>query len=347
MNMMKALVFEKPGKIQLKEMPVPEVTQPDDVLIKVAACGVCGTDIKILEGKHVYSENTILGHEFTGTVVGVGPKVTTLRVGDRVSVDNNIRCGVCSFCRLGLDSQCVEIAKGALGVRMNGGYAEYCVAPERVCYALPAEIDDILATQVETLSPVLNGVRTVQINPWDFVLVMGFGPIGYLFAALARNVAAQVAVTEIDPFRINLAKSMGYAVFNPHVEDVGQRFVELTGGHKADVVIEAIGTEFESAIRYITPGGKLLPVGMDSSARSTIAPNDITRGAFKILGIYLGHNTMLPAIRVLQAGRVDMRPFFTEVIPLEQGLSAFPKLGLDLQTMQHIPKSAMKIVLKM
>ena len=86
---------------------------------------------------------------------------------------------------------------------------------------------------------------------------------------------------------------------------------------------------------------------MDSSARATIAPNDITRGAFKNLGIYLGHNTMLPAIRVLQAGRIYMRPFFTEVIPLKDGLSAFPKLGLDLETMQHIPKSAMKIVLKM
>ena len=89
--------LEKPGKIQLKEIPVPEVTQPDDVLIEVAACGVCGTDIKTLEGKHVYAENTVLGHEFNGTVVAVGPTVTTLKVGDRVSVDNNIRCGVRSF----------------------------------------------------------------------------------------------------------------------------------------------------------------------------------------------------------------------------------------------------------
>ena len=132
---------------------------------------------------------------------------------------------------------------------------------------------------------------------------------------------------------------MGYAVFNPHVEDVGQRYVEFTGGHKADVVIEAIGTEFESAIGYITPGGKLLPVGMDSSARAAIAPNDITRGAFKILGIYLGHNTMLPAIRVLQAGRIDMRPFFTEVIPLKTGSAPSPSWGWTWRPCSTSPRA--------
>ena len=164
MNKMKALVFEKPGKIQLKEIPVPEVTQPDDVLIKVAACGVCGTDIKILEGKHVYAENTVLGHEFNGTVVAVGPTVTTLKVGDRVSVDNNIRCGVCSFCRLGLDSQCVAHRQGRPRRGRKRRLCRVLRRPRaRLLYA-PAEIDE-LATQVETLSPVLNGVRTVQINP--------------------------------------------------------------------------------------------------------------------------------------------------------------------------------------
>ena len=344
---MKALVFKDIGKIQLEEIPVPEVTEPDDVLIKVAMCGVCGTDLKILEGKHARKKNVVLGHEFNGTVVDVGSQVKAVKVGDRVAADNNIRCGVCSFCRMGLSSQCVEIGTSALGVQRNGGFAEYCVAPDRACYPIPPEIDEVLGTQVETLAAVLNGMNVVQLRTYDYVLVLGFGPIGYLFASLARNIAAKVAVTEIDPFRIGVAQELGFTVWNPETEDIEERITEFTYGRKADAVIEAIGTQFENALKYVTPGGKFLPVGMDSSVQATVIPNDITRWAIKILGLYLGQNTMLPSIRILQAGRIDMGPYFTEIIPLEDGVGAFRKLGLDFETMQHIPKSAMKIVLKM
>ena len=339
-------MFKEVGRIQLEEIPTPEVTEPDDVLIKVAMCGVCGTDLKILEGKHVYRENTVLGHEFNGTVVQVGDRVKAVKVGDRVAVDNNIRCGICSFCRMGLSSQCVEIANSALGVQRNGGFAEYCLAPESVCYPLPPEIDEVLGTQVETLAAVLNGMNIVQLRPYDYVLVMGFGPIGYLFASLARNIAAKVAVTEIDPFRIGVAKELGFTVFNPDVDEIEEETTEFTYGRKADVVIEAIGTQFENALKCVTPGGRLLPFGMDSSVRATVIPNDITRRGTKILGGYLGQNTMLPSIRVLQAGRINMDPYFTEIIPLQEGIGAFRKLGLDLETMEDIPKSAMKVVVK-
>ena len=344
---MKALVFKGIGKIQLEEVPVPQVTQPDEVLVKVAMCGVCGTDIKILEGKHAYRENTILGHEFNGTVVAVGERAKAVKVGDRVAVDNNPRCGVCSFCRMGLSSQCAQIGTSALGVHKNGGFAEYCLVPDSVCYPLPPEIDPLLGTQVETLAAVLNGYNIVQMQPYDYVLVIGFGPIGYLFASLARHIAAKVAVTEIDPFRIGVARQLGFTVFNPERDDIEAEITRFSYGRKADVVIEAVGTEFETALRCVTPGGKLLPVGMDSSVRATVVPHDITRHAIKILGLYLGQNTMLPAIRILREGRIDMGPYFSQVMPLEQGLSALPKLGLDLETMRKIPKSAMKIVLEM
>ena len=346
MKNMKALVFKGVGRIQLEEIPVPRVSEPDDVLIKVAMCGVCGTDLKILEGKHVYRENTVLGHEFNGTAVEVGSRVRAVQVGDRVAVDNNIRCGICSFCRMGISSQCVEIGTSALGVQRNGGFAEYCLAPESVCYRLPPEIDEVLGTQVETLAAVLNGMNIVQLRPYDYVLVLGFGPIGYLFSSLARNAVAKVAVTEIDPFRIGVAKGLGFTVWNPEADDIEERITEFTYGRKADVVIEAIGTQFENALKYVTPGGKLLPVGMDLSVRATVNPNEITRWAIKILGLYLGQNTMAPSIRILQAGRIDMGPYFTEIIPLVEGISAFGKLGLDLETMQEIPKSAMKLVLQ-
>jgi len=345
MTNMKAIVFHDVGQIELTEIPIPQVTQPDDVLLKVKAVGICGSDIKIIEGKHHFKPNTVLGHEFCGEVVKVGSHVQHVKIGDRVAIDNNIRCGFCSFCRMGLTSQCVEIKTSALGVMRDGGYAEYCLVPEKQCYVLPDEIDDILGTQIETLATVVNGMNTLLMLPYDYVLILGFGPIGYLFAQFAKNIAVKVAVTEIDPFRISVAQQCGLTVWNPNEVDVVEKITKFTYGCKADIVIEATGNAIEQALQCVTPGGKVLPFGMDSSIKATIIPNEITRWATKILGLYLGQNTMVPSIRIFQESRLNMDPFFTKVIPLSEGIGAFDMLGLDIQTLTHHPKSAMKIVM--
>jgi threonine dehydrogenase-like Zn-dependent dehydrogenase len=347
MEKMQAWVFEDVGKIHLTEIPIPKVKDPDDVLLKVHAVGICGSDIKIIEGKHHFKSNTVLGHEFCGEVIEIGTHVHHVKVGDRVAIDNNIRCGFCSFCRMGLTSQCIEIKTTALGVMRDGGYAEYCLVPEKQCFVLPPEIDDILGTQVETLATVVNGMNTLLMLPYDYVMIIGFGPIGYLFAQFAKNIAAKVAVTEIDPFRIEIAKKCGLTVWNPKEVDVVEMIENFTYGRKADIVIEATGNDLKTALQCVTPGGKVLPFGMDSSITTTIVPNDITRWATKILGLYLGQNTMVPSIRIFQEERLNMKPFFTNVIPLSSGLEAFEMLGLDMKTLQHIPKSAMKLVMKM
>jgi threonine dehydrogenase-like Zn-dependent dehydrogenase len=346
MQTMKANVIRDIGKIELCELPVPQVTQPDDVLLKVSTVGICGSDIKILEGKHHYRKDIALGHEFCGKVIEIGSNVTHVKVGDRVAIDPNIRCGFCSFCRMGLTSQCVEIKKSSIGVMRNGGYAEYCLVPEKQCYGLPDEIDDILGTQVETLATVINGMNTLFMLPYEYVLIIGFGPIGYLFAQFAKNIAAKVAVTEIDPFRISVAKQCGLTVWNPEEEDIVEKISNYTDGRKADIVVEATGNALEQALQCVTPGGKVLPFGMDSSIKATVVPNDITLWATKILGLYLGQNTMVPAIRIFKEKRLNMDPFFTKIVPLEDGINAFDDLGLDLKTLTHHPKSAMKIVMK-
>ena len=346
-NNMKAWVMKDVGKLELETLPIPHVKDPDDVVLKVHYVGICGSDVKIIEGKHHFRPNTVLGHEFCGEVVEIGSHVHHIKLGDRVAVDNNIRCGMCSFCRMGLSSQCVDIKTSALGVMRNGGYAEYCIVPEKQCFVLPDEIDDVLGTQVETLATVVNGMNTLQMLPYDYVLIIGFGPIGYLFAQFAKNIAAKVAVTEIDPFRISIAKECGLTVWNPNEVDVVEKITEFTYGRKADIVIEATGNGLEQALKCVTPGGKVLPFGMDSSITASIVPNDITRWATKILGLYLGQNTMVPSIRIFQEKRLNMAPFFTKVIPLEDGLTAFDNLGLDIKTMSHHPKSAMKIVMKL
>lgn len=346
METMRALVFKKIGTIDFEQIPVPKINDPSDVIIKIAACGICGSDVKILEGKHAYKENTVLGHEFNGRVVEIGSGVATVKVGDRVAIDNNPRCGMCDFCRMGFSSQCEWIKERTIGIFKNGGYAEYAIAPESVCFKLPDEIDDITATQVETLGTVLNGMYTVQVQPWDSVLILGFGPIGYLFTSLIKNIAAMAAVTEIDPFRFAVAKKLAVPVYNPNETDVEKEVKELTKGKGFDIVIDAVGTQLENAVKYVTPGGKILAFGMDDSYKATITPYYITRRAIKILGTYIGQNTCLPAIKIFQAGKIDMKHFFTEVIALENGGTAFPRLGLDLTNLQHIPKKAMKIILQ-
>jgi len=347
MKKMKALVFKEVGKLVLEERLVPQIKEPDDVIIKISRVGICGTDVKIMEGKHHFKPDTVLGHEFCGEIVEIGSHVHHVKIGDRVAVDNNIRCGFCTFCRMGLTSQCVEIKQNAIGVMRDGGYAEYCLVPEKQCYILPDELDDTLGSQVETLATVVNGMNHLQMLPYDYVLILGFGPIGYLFAQFAKNIAAKVAVTEIDPFRISVAEECGLTVWNPQKDDIEKKITDFTYGRKADIVIEATGNALEQALTCVTPGGKVLPFGMDSSINARIVPNEITRWATKIIGLYLGQNTMVPSIRIFQENRLNMKPFFTRVIPLEEGLNAFSCLGLDPRTMKHQPKCAMKIVMTM
>lgn len=347
MDTMKAYVFKDVGNLVYEEKPIPHVTEPDDVLLKVKAVGICGSDLKIIEGKHHFRPNTVLGHEFCGEVVEIGSHVNHVKLGDRVAIDNNIRCGFCSFCRMGLTSQCVDIKTSALGVMRDGGYAEYCLVPEKQCFVLPDEIDDILGTQVETLATVVNGMNTLLMLPYDYVQILGFGPIGYLFAQFSKNIAAKVAVTEIDPFRRQVARECGLTVWDPNEVDIEEKITDFTYGRKADIVIEATGNALWQALKCVTPGGKVLPFGMDSSIETTIVPNEVTRWATKILGLYLGQNTMVPSIRIYQENRLNMNPFFTKVIPFDEGLSAFDLLGLDMKTLEHKPKQAMKIVMQM
>jgi len=343
---MKALVMKDVGKVVMEDRPMPHVVDPDDVVLKIKAVGICGSDIKIVEGKHHYKPYTVLGHEFCGEVVEVGTHVHHVKLGDRVAVDNNIRCGFCDFCRMGLTSQCVDIKTSALGVMRDGGYAEYVLVPEKQCFVLPDEIDDILGTQVETLATVVNGMNTLLMLPYDYAMVIGFGPIGYLFSQFAKNIAAKVAVTEIDPFRREIARQCGLTVWDTNEVDVVKKIEEFTYGRKADIVIEATGNGLGQALQCVTPGGKVLPFGMDSSIKLEVIPNEITRWATKILGLYLGQNTMVPSIRIFRENRLNMGPFFTKVIDLEDGVKAFDDLGLDMKTLEHKPKKAMKIVMR-
>lgn len=198
---MEAAVFRGDGRLSIETVPVPRIRRDDDVLLRVLACGVCGTDLHILSVPpgHPATPGVVLGHEYTGEVVEVGPAVTHLRPGDRVVVDANLKCGHCLACRCGRAHMCANMT--TLGIYLDGGFAPYNVAPAAALHPIDPSVPPHLAAFAEILSCVVNGARKVRMGPGDTVVILGAGPAGLLFTQMARAAGARVVVAEVSPYR--------------------------------------------------------------------------------------------------------------------------------------------------
>jgi len=206
---MLAAVFEGEGKLTLKEVPVPKIERNDEVLLKVDAVSICGTDVHIVEVPpgYIATPNTILGHEFAGTVVEKGAAVTHLNVGDRVVVNPNDYCGLCTYCRKNLPNECENIA--ALGIHVNGAFAEYCRVSGKVAYRISKDVPVEQAACAEPLACVINGTQKVRVQPGETTTVIGAGPIGLMMAMMYKaSGAAQVIIAEKAPYRLEYARKM-------------------------------------------------------------------------------------------------------------------------------------------
>lgn len=343
---MPALFFRNRGRFELADAPVPKISGPDDVLIKVERAGICGTDIAIFHGNHPANPNIILGHEYAGTVADAGNLVKHVKAGDRVAVDPNISCGVCYYCRNGMTNQCEYMATGTtLGIFRNGGFAPYNVAPARAVYKLPDDMDFKAAALVEPLSCVMNAIRAANIKPDETVLILGAGPMGALFTDIVSRLAAKVIVSEVGEARIKHVKKFTNYVINPKESDLA-RAVESIAPRGPDVVIEATGTLMEDSLKLVARGGRVVLFGMNQGATATIPPYDITRKQIRIMGTYIANNTIDSAINVLYSGGVDINHYVTDTINLRDIYSGFRKLGLDPETGKPTPRVAMKIHVK-
>ena len=178
---MTAAVFKGNGQLAVEEVPVPELQKPDDVILRVEAASVCGTDVHILDVPpgHPATEGAILGHEFVGEVVSCGEAVGHLEKGDKVVVAPNISCGTCIYCRKNKANLCVNMT--TLGIFIDGGFAEYCRAPASALHPYSRNLPPDKAVLAEPLSCVVNAVKKVDVVPGQSVLILGAGPIGQLF----------------------------------------------------------------------------------------------------------------------------------------------------------------------
>jgi (R,R)-butanediol dehydrogenase/meso-butanediol dehydrogenase/diacetyl reductase len=317
---MRAAVLRSARHIEVIDVPRPE-PGPGEVLIRVGYCGICGSD---LEAFHIgmYEPGLIIGHEFAGTLAGIGPGVIGWHVGDRVVVSDAIPCGQCTPCLEGRLDACEDLTM--IGVTHDGAMAEYTTIAARGLHRLPEVVSLRDGALVEPLSVALHGIRRSRLKAGDRVLVMGAGPIGLLTLQGALLAGArQVVVTEVDPVRAEVADHLGAtAVLDPARENVGVALSGLTGGQGPDVVYICTGAPepYCDAVSLVRKGGQIFVLGLCmepvAADLASIVLNDLC-----IEGSLAGRAAVPAAIDLVAQRRVDVEALISHEIDLDQVVS--------------------------
>jgi len=306
--------------LKVEEKPVPEIKRLEDVLIEVKACGLCGTDPAILEGRHPSSPPVILGHEYGGVVVDVGKGVSLVEPGDHVVVDPNIKCGRCRFCRNAKQNLCSNMR--TLGIHLDGGFAQYNAAPQSAVYKVPEDMDWRDVALVEPVSCVINGVRRSGIGLGDSVAIIGAGPIGLIWAALSKEAGAtKVIVSETVPARQEAARKLGAdSVVDPRRTNVVEAVkAETEGG--VDVAVEVVGNPLtvQQAVQMIGFGGRAVLFGTcPEESQVNLKPYDLMRHEKGILGSFAANFTFRPAIEAMYRKQVRSDILFTHQFNVQE-----------------------------
>jgi D-arabinitol dehydrogenase (NADP+) len=314
---MKAIKIETPNHFSIIDCAIPQPAG-HDVLIKVMASGICGTDIHIFRGEFMGEYPVIPGHEFSGIVEKVGNTVTRFKPGDRVAVEPNIACDNCANCLNNRQNFCLNWQ--AIGVTRPGGMAGYVIAPEKTVFSIGSLPFDQGAF-MEPLSCVIHGVERARIRLSDRVAILGSGPIGLLFVQLVRRQgAAYVCVVDKNTARAESARSMGAdAAFNS--------LDDLEIDHY-DVVIDASGAIplMQRTVDFARYGGTVLLFGVPPAGQSmSFDAFKVYRKGLTILSSFTSVRNSYQAIALLQSGQVDVSSLISHRLPLEE----FPR-GIEL-----------------
>lgn len=328
---MNAAVFYKPGDIRIEERAIPDV-KPDEVLIKVMAAGVCGTDMHIYTGAKGASEcypPVILGHEFCGIVEKTGNEVSNVKPGDHVTVDPSIMCGKCFPCQTGKPHFCVDYS--ATGVTYDGGFAQYCVVKEKQAFILKPEIPFEEGAMCEPLGCCLHGIDRAGIVTGNTVLIIGGGTIGLIMLQLARLAgAATILVSEPIDSKRKTALDLGadYA-FNP-MEQTPWDILNEHGIHEINVTIECVGRKetMIDAFNYISPAGHILLFGLTSpDCEIPVKPYEFFQKEITVTASYVNPFTHGRAANLINTRKLRLTELISDRIPLEEISKAFEILG--------------------
>ena len=316
---MPALVYAGPqAGVELTTRPVPAISGGDDVIVRVAATGVCGTDRGILLGNFPALSGVILGHEAVGEVAAVGPAVSSLRIGDRVVINPTYYGGTCRPCRRGFPAHCQAKEGREIGVDCDGTMAGYVALPERFARPLPDGMSLRRASQVEPLACVLNNLAAASPKPGDHILILGAGPIGTLCAFVLAAQGARVSLAERDPQRADLARSILPARVSVSAGP--------TAGPKPDVIIDTVGILLEEALERIEDGGTVVVMGEREGVGATIALRSLVTRGLRVVGAgpYSPRDFEL-ALDL--AGDLPLEALITHELPLERYAEGFGLLA--------------------
>lgn len=297
------------GHLKLEERAVPEPAK-GEVLVKVEAAGICGTDAHIIKGDSASSPPVVLGHEYAGEIVKRGEGVTAFQLGDPVSIDPNIFCRTCLYCHMGKAHLCQNLV--ALGVDLDGGFAEYAIVPETQAHLLPPNMSFTAGAFAEPVACCLRGLQLAGIQPGDEVAILGGGPIGLILLQLAVASGGRVIVSEPNREKWGLAKTLG-----------ASRTVlpEELESDSFDVVIEASGVKaaIEQSIRVARRGASIVWFGVSPKGqKASIEPHTVFRKELRISGSFINPSTHARAIKLISSGVVQVEPLISHRFPLDE-----------------------------
>lgn len=341
---MKALVLTEYKKLELQDLPKPD-PGPNEVLIRVEACGVCGSDV------HGYDGSTgrripplVMGHEAAGTVADVGANVTNFRSGQRVTFDSTVSCGTCFFCQRGNINLCDN--RQVLGVscgdyRRAGAFAEFVSVPARILHPLPDSLSFEKAAMIEAISVGVHAVAITPVSLNDTAVIVGAGMIGLLTLQAAHLAGCRkLIVVDVDDSRLRTAQQLGAThVINAKTTDVPSAIRELTDKRGADVAFECVGTTatVTSAIESTRKGGTVTLVGNIAPKIDLPLQSVVTR-QIRLQGSCASSGEIPACIDLLASGAIRVEPMLSAFAPLEDGPKWFERLY------SHEP-NLMKVVL--
>lgn len=324
---MKAAVFYGTKTIRVDEVDVRE-PGPNEVQIRVRACGVCGTDLHIYsgaEGAAQCTPPTILGHEFSGVIVAAGSDVKEFNIGDRVCVDPNDMCGECYFCRTGKAHFCENMI--GIGTTTDGGFAEYCTVNQKQVYKIGEELSFEEGAMAEPIACCLHGIDMTGIKPGDTVMVIGGGTIGQIMLQLARNSGAStVILSEPVKEKRDLALKLGADIA---IDPLNENVTDILTKHSIkniNATIECVGLKntMMDAVQYTGKGGTAMLFGLtDPACTIPLAPFDVFKREITIKASFINPYTHQRAVDLLKAGKINVKELITDRIPLTDITNVF------------------------
>jgi 2-desacetyl-2-hydroxyethyl bacteriochlorophyllide A dehydrogenase len=319
---MKAAILHGPRDLRVEASRSPE-PGTGEVLVRVAMAGLCGTDYRIFSGDRAVSYPRVMGHEFVGRVEAVGAGVTSPRIGERVAIEPNYSCGTCPLCREGNRNLC--LSRTAVGIDVDGCFAELVRVPARCCWAAPAGVVDEDLIVTEPLAVVVRAVARGAVREGESTAVVGAGTLGLLALQVLRARGARVLVVGRSPRRFALAKELGaevtHAVADGPLEEAAHRFSRREG---VDCVVETAGTPeaVSHALALVRPGGRVVLTGLPHEPTS-VSFFSVVRREVTIVGSMIYQDEFVEAMRLVADGLVLTRPLATHRFGLDDIGRAF------------------------